>query len=47
MGSKTGEKIRQAILEEREALLRKGVEDKPRDSEMSTGKFDEDLRKAK
>ena len=39
--------MRSAILQERDALIAQGKENKPRDSKLSTGKFDEDLTKVK
>lgn len=47
MGSKTGACIRQAILKDREELVHQGEDHKPRDSELSTGKFDADLERVK
>ena len=47
VGSVTGAELRSAILKERDELVRAGQEDQPRDSELSAGKYDDDLDKVK
>lgn len=47
MGSKTGALLRDEILTERDELLRQAKENKPRDSELSAGKFDQNIDKVK
>ena len=46
-GSSTGAQIRSDILRERDQLIQAGRDELPRDSELSTGKYNEDLEKVK
>ena len=47
LGSGAGSHMRSNIMQERDVLVKDGKENLPRDSELSVGKFEEDMTKVK